>query len=75
MDQWLRERDAVLDDLRFHFIKAQQHMKATTNLKRRKVCLLVGDMVFLKLQPYKQQSLARLYWINSPLALMARMSF
>lgn len=34
-------------------------MKLTAGSKRRDDCFQVGDVVFLKLQPYRQQSLAR----------------
>ena len=54
MDQWLREHDAILDDLKFHLLKAQHSMKVTADLRRRDLSFQV-----LKLQPYSQQFLAR----------------
>lgn len=37
-------------------------MKANSDLKRRDESFVVGDMVYLKIQPYRQRSLAkRLY--------------
>lgn len=59
LEQLLRERDAVLDDLKVHLLKAQQRMKHWADKKRREVVFAVGDLVFLKLQPYRQQSIAR----------------
>lgn len=59
MEQWLRERDAILDDLKFQLLKNQHRMKLTTDLKRRDVSFTVGEVVYLKLQPYHQQCLAR----------------
>lgn len=60
LEEMLREREAILDELRFNLIQAQQRMKKNANLKRREVEFEVGDKVYLKLQPYHQQSLARL---------------
>jgi hypothetical protein len=59
VDQLLRERDAVLDDLMYNLIRAQQRMRQQADLKRREVTFEIGDLVFLKLQPYRQNSLAR----------------
>lgn len=59
LEQLLRERDAVLDDLQFHMLKSQHRMKLSADSKRRHDEFAVGDLVFLKLQPYRQQSLAR----------------
>ena len=58
VDQWLEERDAFLDDLKMHLLRAQQKMKAGADNTRRHVEFRVGDMVFLKLRPYRQRSLA-----------------
>jgi ribosomal protein L21E len=59
LDQLLHERDAILDDLKYHLIRAQHRMKKQADLKRRDVNFEEGDLVYLKLQPYRQQSLAR----------------
>ncbi|GJW94097.1 putative mitochondrial protein, partial [Tanacetum coccineum] len=48
VDKYLEERDRVLDDLR--------NMKAQSDNHRIDVQFLVGDMVFLKLKPYRQRS-------------------
>ncbi|KFK36440.1 hypothetical protein AALP_AA4G124900 [Arabis alpina] len=55
----LKERDAMIQLLRQHILKAQQLMKHRADSHRREVEFKVGDMVFLKLKPYRQQSLAR----------------
>ena len=41
-----------------HLIQAKQRMKTQADKKRSKRQFSVGDMVFLKLQPYVQSSLA-----------------
>ena len=47
MEQGLRERDAIMDDLRFHFIKAQQRMKKWADMKRCECSFMVGELVFV----------------------------
>lgn len=59
IEELLHERDAILDDLQFNLIEAQQTMKAEADLKRRDESLEVDELVYLKLQPYRQRSLAR----------------
>lgn len=59
VERQLQDRDAMLDLLKFHLLRAQQKMKAIANGKRRDVELAVGDLVYLKLRPYRQVSLAR----------------
>lgn len=55
----LQERDMVLDDLHFYLLRAQQKMKANSDLRSRDESFAVGDMVYLKIQPYRQRSLAK----------------
>lgn len=38
---------------------SSEHHEALSNLKRRELSIEEGDLVFLKLQPYQQQSLAK----------------
>ena len=59
VEQLLEDRDAVLDDLRMHLIRAQQKMKVFADAKRHHAEFQPGDMVYLKLRPYRQRSLAR----------------
>lgn len=47
----LRERDLMLDELRYNLVKSQLHMKEVENRKRRDVEFEVGELVYLKLQP------------------------
>ena len=55
----LVECNAMLVDIKQHLIHAQQLMKKNSDKHRRDVDFKVGDMVYLKLRPYRQQSLAR----------------
>nr|GEW54145.1 Ty3/gypsy retrotransposon protein [Tanacetum cinerariifolium] len=59
VDKYLEERDRVLDYLRKNLLKAQQIMKAQSDSHRRDVQFLVGDMVLLKLRPYRRCSLSK----------------
>lgn len=59
VDQLLDDRDAVLDDLRMHLLRAQQRMKLQADTKRHHAEFQDGDLVFLKLKPYRQRSLAQ----------------
>ena len=59
LEQLLMEREAILDDLRFNLVRAQQRMSKYANQQRREVEFEIGDRVYLKLQPYRQQTLAK----------------
>lgn len=48
-------RNEILLQLKFNLEKAQQFMKGQADKKRRNVNLEVGDLVLVKLQPYRQQ--------------------
>lgn len=48
----------MLQVLKENLVKAQQRMKYFADLKRTDRVLAIGDWVYLKLQPYKQQSVA-----------------
>ncbi|KFK40399.1 hypothetical protein AALP_AA3G368400 [Arabis alpina] len=49
----------LVSDRDKHILKAQQAMKRQADKHRREVEFQVGDMVYLKLKPYRQKSLAR----------------
>ncbi|GAU37038.1 hypothetical protein TSUD_207440 [Trifolium subterraneum] len=55
----LSDRDEALNQLKLHLIKAQQQMKMFADKHRRDIQFQVGDWVFLKLRPHRQQSVAR----------------
>ncbi|VFQ63811.1 unnamed protein product [Cuscuta campestris] len=59
VEELLRERAAVLEDIRRNLAKMQQRMREHANLHRRDVTFKVGDHVLLKLQQFRQHSLAR----------------
>jgi hypothetical protein len=55
----LQDRDEALNQLKLHLLKAQQQMQAYANKKRRDLRFDVGEWVFLKLRPHRQQSVVR----------------
>lgn len=55
----LFERDETLKLLKEHLHRAQQRMKEKADDSRRELVFEVGDMVYLKLRPYRQQTLAK----------------
>ena len=52
----LSERDEALNQLKLHLLKTQEQMTRYANKKRRDLCFEVGEWVFLKLRPHRQQS-------------------
>ena len=59
IEEMLCDRDAILDDLHFNLLRAQQRMKHYADLKSKDEAFAVGDMVYLRIQPYRQRSLAQ----------------
>ena len=57
VDQELRSRDELLETLKKNLLRAQSRMKQYFDKKHSERSFQVGDMVFLKLQRYKQKSL------------------
>ncbi|PNX62095.1 hypothetical protein L195_g060987, partial [Trifolium pratense] len=62
----LNERDEALNQLKLHLQKAQEQMLAYANKKIRDLCFDIGEWVFLKLRPHRQQSVVKR--INQKLA-------
>jgi len=70
LEQQLLDQDDMLKLLRANLTKAQDIMKSQSDLKRRELSFLVGDSVLLKVQPYRQKTLAKRtcekFFINYP---------
>lgn len=58
VQQQLMERDMLLTTLKSNRMRAQQVTKAQTDKHKRDVQLKVGDQVLVKLERYKQNSVA-----------------
>ncbi|KAH9681158.1 hypothetical protein KPL71_026857 [Citrus sinensis] len=58
LDELLLERDALLTALKTNLLAAQHRMQQKANAHRRELELQVGDQVLVKLQPYRQISVA-----------------
>nr|GFA87974.1 Ty3/gypsy retrotransposon protein [Tanacetum cinerariifolium] len=55
----LMERDELLRQLKSNLLAAKEHMELKANKRRPEVEFQVGDMVLVKLQPYRQLTLAK----------------
>jgi hypothetical protein len=53
VDEYLRDRDTILLELRHNLQLAQNLMKCQADQHRREVSFTMGDYVYLKLQPYR----------------------
>ncbi|CAJ2679805.1 unnamed protein product [Trifolium pratense] len=53
------ERNEMIREMKDQLLKAQDQMRVQANKHRREVDYQVGDMVYLKIQPYKLQKLAK----------------
>lgn len=58
VEEYLQRRDAVIDLLKENLHKAQERMKWFADKKRTDMSFVVGDLVYLKLQPYIQTFMA-----------------
>ena len=57
IEQQLVAGDRMLEELKAQLLRAQAQMKEGANGKRRHVQFEVGDMVYLKIRPYRRKSL------------------
>ncbi|KAA3452986.1 Transposon Ty3-G Gag-Pol polyprotein [Gossypium australe] len=57
VDRSLQHREAMCRLLKFHLSRAQDRMKQMADHRRSERSFQVGDLVYLKLQPYRQHSL------------------
>jgi hypothetical protein len=58
VDETLSARDCILRTLKQHLTKAQNRMKQQADQHRTEREFAVGDLVFLRLQPYRQSTIA-----------------
>ena len=56
IDKSLQAREAAIKLMKFHLTRAGNRMKQQADKKRSDREFLVGDLVYVKLQPYRQQS-------------------
>jgi hypothetical protein len=56
LSDWLQERDKMQNLIRDHLLRAQARMKVPADKHRSERSFVVGDWVYLKLQPFTQQS-------------------
>ena len=59
VDEYLSAKEEVIKRVREHLLVAQNRMTMVANRKRSDRSFEINDYVFLKLQPYRQQSMAR----------------
>lgn len=59
VNEHIKERNAVISELKDHLLKAQAVMKGYANKSRRDVHFVKHDLVYLKLKPYRLRSLAK----------------
>ena len=57
LEELLVARDLMITELKDQLALTQDRMKKAIDLNRRELKFQVGDMVYLKLRPYRQQSL------------------
>lgn len=58
LEQWLKERELLNRLIQQQLLRAQQRMKAHADKNRTERSFEVGEMVYLKLQPHVQSSVA-----------------
>lgn len=58
LNEWLQERQLMTYLIRQHLLRAKDRMKKQADKHRSERSFEVGDLVYLKLQPYVQSSLA-----------------
>jgi predicted amidophosphoribosyltransferase len=59
LKQWLEDRQSMLEHIQQNLQRAQNRMKHQADKNRQERTFQVGDWVYVKLQPYVQQSVNR----------------
>lgn len=59
LEALLKERDSMLLSAKYHLLRAKDSMKIVADKSRRDLSFEVGQMVFLKLRPYRQSSVSK----------------
>jgi len=54
----MEDRNQMLEELQFQMNRAQNRMQQVADKKRREVIFDIGDLVYLKIHPYRMKSLA-----------------
>lgn len=58
VEDYIKERDKIISMLKESVKKSQERMKYFADMKRTDKSFRLDDMVYLKLQPYRQTSMA-----------------
>ena len=58
VDRSFKAREECIEMLKYHLNRAQQRMKSQADKRRRDKQFTAGDWVYVKLQPYRQNSVA-----------------
>jgi len=58
LEEWLKERDLLTKLIQQQLLRAQQRIKSQADKKRSERIFQVGDLVYVKLQPYIQTTVA-----------------
>ncbi|WVZ08097.1 hypothetical protein V8G54_021443 [Vigna mungo] len=58
VQEQLLQRDVIISKFKFNLHKAQQYMKKQADKKRKFMELQIGELVLVKLQPYRQHFVA-----------------
>ncbi|XP_024029604.1 uncharacterized protein LOC112094007 [Morus notabilis] len=59
VDENLSNRDAILQQLKVNLSQAQNRMRQVANRRRRDIQFHLGDLVLVKLQPYRQMTVVK----------------
>lgn len=75
LEAWLSRRQEMTEILRQQLLRVQQRMKSQADKHRSERSFVVGEWVWLRLQPYVQTSVAARSNHNCPSATLGHMKF